>query len=182
MSLVHVLGGPPFSESFLAGIGTAFSGSPLADATGPHREIAQALLEMLAEDVPGGVPVLLDPADADSAPDAVVRFANDNGVDCIVVAAHGEALKRAVRMVGSFSGHLGRHAPCPVLLLPPGVVVTWPSAEWSGGRPGGVAERRHPPVGCTAHGRGRRGPRARRGSRRPDNRYPIERHHYGRLR
>jgi nucleotide-binding universal stress UspA family protein len=121
ISVVHVLGGPPFSESFLAGIGAAFGGSPLMDDSAGHREIAQGMLELVCEDVPGGVPVVLDPHDADSAPDAVVRFAEDEGVDAIVVASHGEALKRAVRMVGSFSGHLGRHAPCPVIMLPPGV-------------------------------------------------------------
>lgn len=121
ISVVHVLGGPPFSESFLAAIGTAFGGSPIMDNSGSHREIAEALLESVCEDVPGGEAVVLDPHEADSAPDAVVRWAEDNDVDAIVVASHGEALKRAVRMVGSFSGHLGRHAPCPVIMLPPGV-------------------------------------------------------------
>ncbi|MGB1377336.1 MAG: hypothetical protein ACPG7S_05880, partial [Miltoncostaeaceae bacterium] len=38
ISVVHVLGGPPFSESFLAAIGTAFGGSPLGDNSGAHRE------------------------------------------------------------------------------------------------------------------------------------------------
>lgn len=90
------------------------------DAAG-HREIAQGMLEVVCEGVPGGEPVVLDPHDADSAPDAVVRWAESTGVDAIVVASHGHALKRAVRMVGSFSGHLGRHAPCPVMMLPPGV-------------------------------------------------------------
>jgi nucleotide-binding universal stress UspA family protein len=120
ISVVHVLGGPPFSESFLAAIGTAFGGSPMVDNSGAHREIAQGLLETVCDGVPGAQPVLLDPHDADSAPDAVVRWAGDNDAQCIVAAAHGEALTRAVKLVGSFSGHLARHAPCPVLLLPPG--------------------------------------------------------------
>ena len=120
ISVVHVLGGPPFSESFLAAIGTAFGGSPLTDNSLAHREIAQGLLDTVCDGVPGAEPVLLDPHDADSAPDAVVRWAEDNDVECIVAASHGDALARAVKLVGSFSAHLARHAPCPVLLLPPG--------------------------------------------------------------
>lgn len=120
ISVVHVLGGPPFSESFLAAIGTAFGGSPLTDNSGAHREIAQGLLDTVCDGVPGAEPVLLDPHDADSAPDAVVRWAEDNDVECIVAASHGDPLARAVKLVGSFSAHLARHAPCPVLLLPPG--------------------------------------------------------------
>lgn len=121
LSVVHVLGGPPFSESFLAAIGAAFGGSPLVDSTGPHREIARGLLEIMCDGIPGAEPVLLDPHDADSAPDAVVRWAGDNDVEAIAAAAHGNPLARAVRMVGPFSAHLARHAPCPVILLPPGV-------------------------------------------------------------
>lgn len=119
--VVHVLGGPPFSESVIAAIGGAFGGAPLIDTTTSHREIATALLESLCEDIPGAQPVLLDPSDSDSAPDAVCEWAVDTGVKIIVTAAHRGTLSRAVRMVGSFSGHLGRHAPCPVLLLPHGI-------------------------------------------------------------
>ena len=121
ISVVHVLGGPPFSESVIAAIGGAFGGSPLIDSTASHRQIAEALLESVCEDIPGAVPVLLDSHDADSAPDAVVRWAEDNAVDAIVVAAHTRALDRALKFMGSFSGHLVHHAPCPVVLLPHGV-------------------------------------------------------------
>jgi hypothetical protein len=121
ISVVHVLGGPPFSESVIAAIGGAFGGSPLMDNTATHREIAQALLETVCDGIPGAVPVLLDPHDADSAPDAVVRWAEDTGVDALVAAAHTGALNRALKFVGSFSGHLVHHAPCPVVLLPHGV-------------------------------------------------------------
>ncbi|MBJ7366369.1 MAG: universal stress protein [Actinomycetota bacterium] len=121
ISVVHVLGGPPFSESVIAAIGGAFGGSPLIDSTASHRQIAEALLESVCEDIPGAVPVLLDPHDADSAPDAVVRWAEDEGADVLVAAAHRGALDRALRLVGSFSGHLSHHATCPVLLLPHGV-------------------------------------------------------------
>ncbi|MGB1626904.1 MAG: universal stress protein [Miltoncostaeaceae bacterium] len=124
ISVVHVLGGPPFSESFLAAIGTAFGGSPLGDNSGAHREIAQALLETVCDGVPGAAPVIVDPHDADSPPDAVVRWAEDNDVDAIVAASHGDPVARAVKLVGSFSAHLARHAPCPVILLPPGTVTT----------------------------------------------------------
>ena len=79
ISVVHVLGGPPFSESVIAAIGGAFGGSPLIDSTASHRQIAEALLESVCEDIPGAVPVLLDSHDADSAPDAVVRWAEDEG-------------------------------------------------------------------------------------------------------
>ena len=121
VSVVHVLGGPPFTESFIAAIGTAFGGSPLMDNTESHREIAEALLGSICEDIPGAEPVLLDSHDADSAPDAVVRWAEDEGAELVVAAAHGGRIDHAVRMTGSFSGHLVRHAPCPVLLLPHGV-------------------------------------------------------------
>ena len=121
ISVVHVLGGPPFSESVVAAIGGAFGGSPLVDNTASHREIAQALLESVCEDIPGAVPVVLDSHDADSAPDAVVRWAEDNGVDAIVAVAHTSAIDRALKFMGSFSGHLVHHAPCPVVLLPHGV-------------------------------------------------------------
>lgn len=121
ISVVHVLGGPPFSESVIAAIGGAFGGSPLIDSTASHRQIAEALLESVCEDIPGAVPVLLDPHDADSAPDAVVRWAEDNEVEAIVVAAHTRVLDRALKFMGSFSGHLVHHAPCPVVLLPHGV-------------------------------------------------------------
>ena len=121
ISVVHVLGGPPFSESVIAAIGGAFGGSPLIDSTASHRQIAEALLESVCEDIPGAVPVVLDPHDADSAPDAVVRWAEDNEADAIVVAAHTRALDRALKFMGSFSGHLVHHAPCPVVLLPHGV-------------------------------------------------------------
>jgi nucleotide-binding universal stress UspA family protein len=121
ISVVHVLGGPPFSESVVAAIGGAFGGSPLMDNTSSHREIAQALLESVCEDIPGAVPVVIDAHDADSAPDAVVRWAEDNEVDAIVVAAHTRALDRALKFMGSFSGHLVHHAPCPVVLLPHGL-------------------------------------------------------------
>ncbi len=121
ISVVHVLGGPPFSESVIAAIGGAFGGSPLIDSAASHRQIAEALLESVCEDIPGAVPVLLDPHDADSAPDAVVRWAEDNTADAIVVAAHTRALDRALKFMGSFSGHLVHHAPCPVVLLPHGV-------------------------------------------------------------
>ncbi|MBU6362620.1 MAG: universal stress protein [Acidobacteria bacterium] len=120
LSVVHVMGGPPFSESFLAAIGTAFGGSPLGDNAVAHREIAQGLLEVVCEDIPGAEPVLLDPHDADSAPDAVVRWADDNDVDAIVAASHGDPLARMAKFVGSFSGYLARHASCPVILMPPG--------------------------------------------------------------
>jgi len=121
ISIVHVLGGPPFSESVIAAIGGAFGGSPLMDNTATHREIAQALLESVCEDIPGAVPVLLDQRDATSAPDAVVRWAAVEAADVIVVAAHNGALDRALHLLGSFSGHLAHHASCPVLLLPHGV-------------------------------------------------------------
>ena len=121
ISVVHVLGGPPFSESVVAAIGGAFGGSPLVDNTASHREIAQALLESVCEDIPGAVPVVLDSHDADSAPDAVVRWAEDNGVDAIVAVAHTRGIDRALKFMGSFSGHLVHHAPCPVVLLPHGV-------------------------------------------------------------
>ena len=83
--------------------------------------LTQALLESVCEDIPGAVPVVLDSHDADSAPDAVVRWAEDNGVDAIVAVAHTRGIDRALKFMGSFSGHLVHHAPCPVVLLPHGV-------------------------------------------------------------
>jgi nucleotide-binding universal stress UspA family protein len=54
----------------------------------------------------------------------VVRWAEDNDVDAIVAASHGDPVARAVKLVGTEAAHLARHAPCPVILLPPGTVTT----------------------------------------------------------
>ena len=48
---------------------------------------------------------------------AATSWAEDARADLIVASAHRGVRERL--MLGSFAGHLARHAPCPVLLVRP---------------------------------------------------------------
>lgn len=57
--------------------------------------------------------------------DKIVEFANENGVDLIVMGTHGRTgLRRA--LMGSVAEAVVRHATCPVLALKPGTQVPQP--------------------------------------------------------
>jgi universal stress protein F len=72
-------------------------------------------LDGVAEGVPGSDPVLLQGHPGEAACD----WARENDADVMVAATHGGRLERA--LLGSFAAFLTQHAPCPVLLIPPGL-------------------------------------------------------------
>ena len=92
LSLVHVAFGPP--------------GRP-AEERGAWLTAAAALA--------GGEAVLLVNLGVPAA--AVSSWADGADVDLIVAAAH-RGIRERIRL-GSFAGHLARHAPCSVLLVRP---------------------------------------------------------------
>jgi nucleotide-binding universal stress UspA family protein len=70
-------------------------------------------LEDLARGVPEAEPVLVE----GFPPQAICDWAAQAGVDLLVTAAHRGLAERV--LFGSFSSHVARHAPCPVLLVRP---------------------------------------------------------------
>lgn len=109
LSVVHVLPSPAFLVSLAASLG----GSPLPDPDFT-REAATIWLGALADGLEGATPVLLNGHPAEEACD----WARDNDCDAMVVASHRGVVEQ-VRL-GSFANHVTHHAPCPVLLIPPG--------------------------------------------------------------
>lgn len=109
LSVVHVLATPGFLVSLAAGLGGGVVNDPELE-----REAAGAWLDELVRDRPGSEAVLLEGHPASTACD----WAAANDVDVMVVASHRGLVERA--LLGSFAGHLAHHAPCPVLLVPPG--------------------------------------------------------------
>jgi nucleotide-binding universal stress UspA family protein len=108
LSVVHVMAPPAFLLSMAASLG----GAPVHDPV-VEREAAQMWLAEEATSV-GGEAVLLEGHPASTA----CEWARDEGVDVLVAAAHRGVVERA--LLGSFAGYLVHHAPCPVLLVPPG--------------------------------------------------------------
>ena len=93
--------------------------APVMDEIDPAQE---EWLTALAHVTPGAQPVLLD--GVMSRPEVeVLSWVERNGVDLIVAASHRGLVARTV--LGSFSGYLAHHAPCPVVLIPP--------PAWAGG-------------------------------------------------
>jgi nucleotide-binding universal stress UspA family protein len=59
---------------------------------------------------------------------ALCRLAAEQDADVVVVGSHGRgAIRRA--MLGSVSDHVVRHAPCPALVVGPGVTAGSPTAR-----------------------------------------------------
>jgi nucleotide-binding universal stress UspA family protein len=92
------------------GLGTEFVPDP-ADLS----EASRRWLEGRAARVPDAEPVLLN----GYPPSAVCDWAAESGCDLLVAAAHRGRVERM--LLGSFAGYLAYHAPCPVLLVRPGV-------------------------------------------------------------
>lgn len=109
LSVVHVLPGPAFLVSLAASLG----GSPVPDPE-ISREAAEIWLGGLTDGLEATEAVLLTGHPAEEA----CEWARDNGCDAMVIASHRGVVEQ-VRM-GSFAAHVTRHAPCPVLLVPPG--------------------------------------------------------------
>jgi universal stress protein A len=97
-----------------------FSGGRTALSSDPEtlaaqlREDGQHWLEERTTGVPGAEPVVLQ--DGDPA-EAVCRWAAEADCDLLVAAANRTGLAR--KLLGSFTGYLAAHAPCPVLITRP---------------------------------------------------------------
>ena len=73
----------------------------------------ESLAQRLRED---GVHVKTDAVERDVVADAIVEYAEEHGIDLIVMTTHGRSgLSRLV--FGSVAESVVRHAPCPVLLI-----------------------------------------------------------------
>ena len=79
------------------------------------NDAARRWIEERAAAVPGARAVFLE----GSAGPAICDWAAEAGVDLLVVGAHHGRVQSL--LLGSVSGHLANHAPCPVL-----VVRLWP--------------------------------------------------------
>lgn len=110
LSIVHVIAPPPFLISMAAGLGGA-----VVHDDDAQREAGRMWLDETADGIAGAGAVLLEGHPGETACD----WAREAGVDVMVAASHRGRLERA--LVGSFAGYLIHHAPCPVLLIPPGL-------------------------------------------------------------
>lgn len=111
LSVLHVIPPPNLVVSVAAQLGGGAVRDPELE-----QEAARMWLEGLAEGATGEAPaevVLLEGTPAETS----VDWARESGCDLLVVAGHSGAVEAA--LLGSFAGHVGRHAPCPVLLVPP---------------------------------------------------------------
>ena len=77
------------------------------------------LVATLTLDLPGAETVVLT---GDPQAQTVCDWAQETGVDLLVAGVYRGMASRA--MLGSFAHHLAYHAPCPVLLIGPGVEST----------------------------------------------------------
>jgi nucleotide-binding universal stress UspA family protein len=109
LSIVHVLPSPKFLVSLAVGLGGAAVHDPTAE-----REAAEMWLDEQTRGRANTAAVLLEGHPASAACD----WAATEGVDLMVVASHRGLVERS--LLGSFAGHVAHHAPCPVLLVPPG--------------------------------------------------------------
>ena len=109
LSVVHIIATPAFLVSLAAGLGGGVVADPELE-----REAAETWLTELVRDMPGTEAVLLEGHPAGTACD----WAAETGVDVMVAASHRGLVERA--LLGSFAGHVAHHAPCAVLLVPPG--------------------------------------------------------------
>jgi len=91
-----------------------------APAAGEIDPAEEEWLIRVAASAPGARPVLLDCLMCDPPVEAVC-WAKANEVDLIVAASHHGAVART--LLGSFAGYVARHAPCPVLLIPPSALA-----------------------------------------------------------
>lgn len=81
------------------------------------EEAAHEWLDPIAAEIPEGETVMLQGYPAAEA----CNWAQGNAVDLLVCAAHRNMPQRLA--LGSFAHYLVNHAPCPVLVLRPPVVL-----------------------------------------------------------
>lgn len=91
---------------------------PFSHATvlpGVNREVEAALARAGGA---GSVDVAEEVRWGETPHDEIVRYAQARGADLVILATHGHGpLKRA--LIGATASVVVRHAPCPVLLVPP---------------------------------------------------------------
>jgi len=104
LSIVHVA---PFPRVFASG-----PGAMVVDCFS-LVESAREWLDERAAMVPGAEAVLLE----GPPPGVVCEWAKGEAVDLLIAGTHRGPLERM--LLGSFAGHLVRHAPCSVLLTRP---------------------------------------------------------------
>jgi nucleotide-binding universal stress UspA family protein len=109
LTVLHVLPSPAFLTSLAASLG----GAPVHDSD-LEREAAGMWLEEQVHDRENTEAVLLEGHPAEAA----VDWARESGCDVLVAAHHSGRVERV--FLGSFAKHLVDHAPCAVLLIPPG--------------------------------------------------------------
>lgn len=93
---------------------------PLVDPARVDAQLAdESAAALVGFDVPDGFAVAREIVCCDApVPDEIVRVAEDDGSDLVVLATHGYGgLARA--LIGSVASAVARRAPCPVLLVPP---------------------------------------------------------------
>jgi nucleotide-binding universal stress UspA family protein len=111
LSIVHVADLPA-----AALLGAAVGAPPMdVDWLRDARELVAAL----AAELPGAETVVLT---GDPQAQTVCDWAQEIGVDLLVAGVYRGMASRA--MLGSFAHHLAYHAPCPVLLIGPGIQGT----------------------------------------------------------
>ena len=109
LTVLHVLPSPAFLTSLAASLG----GAPVHDSE-LERDAAEMWLEEQIHGRVNAEAVLLEGHPAEAA----VEWARESGCDVLVAAHHSGRVERV--FLGSFAKHLVDHAPCPVLLIPPG--------------------------------------------------------------
>lgn len=75
------------------------------------REEVEKSLSQSAKALPGAVPILI----SGHAGRAIVDFANENNIDCIIVASHRPGLEDL--FLGSTAARVVRHAKCSVHVI-----------------------------------------------------------------
>lgn len=79
---------------------------------------ARAVLDQTAAALPSGLEVEELIVDGEAA-SAICEIAADRDVDAIIIGSRGHgAVRRA--LLGSVSTYVAAHAPCPVIVVPPG--------------------------------------------------------------
>lgn len=114
-------GEPPVEVCTLHVIPPVFRGTePLIDPDTIAAELEEEIDAVLTGmGSPDGVVVRHEVVCCDApVADEIVRMAEEDGTDLVVLATHGYgALARA--LIGSIASAVARRAPCPVLLVPP---------------------------------------------------------------
>jgi nucleotide-binding universal stress UspA family protein len=141
LHVVHVLGQSEFLELERTSVDDTGQPVPMDEV----REVASTIAGEAIEDVaPDATAVGL----VGDAPDEIVRYAEDEGVDLIVMSTHGRS-GFTRWLMGSVTEKVLRHAPCPVLAMrsetvPSRILITLDGSiiAWQSMKPGLEVARR----------------------------------------